>query len=134
MWHAQHTLETTTQPESIWRCWTNVQGWPEWDESLASATLQGPMAPGAAGMINYRSGKRLAFRMVECVEGRRISFLGRVLGTNLTFVYSLEPSSMGTKLTHSVEARGPFSWFLGRSLREGLPVAARKLAHLAEKV
>lgn len=138
MWHAQHTLETTTAPDSIWRCWTNVPGWPDWDDGLEWATMQGPMAVGSSGVIKCRSGERLPFRVVEFVEGRRFTYLGRtLLGTNISFVHSLEPTPLGTKLTHRVEARGPLAWLLrltlGRRIRESLPRAARKLAHLAER-
>ena len=138
MWHAQHTLETTTSPESIWRRWADVPGWPDWDEGLEWATLQGPLAAGTAGVIKRRGGERVSFRIVEFVEGRSFTCLGRKLGTDLAFVHRLEPSPLGTKLTHRVEARGPLAWLLGltfgRRIRESLPRAARKLAHLAERV
>ena len=137
MWHAQHTLETTTRPESIWRCWTNVQGWPEWDESLQSAALQGPVQIGTPGLLTWRRGGRIVFRVTEFVEGRRLACSGRVLGTELLFRYSLEPSELGTRLTHSVEARGLLApilaMTLGHRLKENLPLAARKLARLAER-
>ena len=137
MWHAQHTLETTTRPESIWRCWMDVQGWPDWDEGLEWATLQGPPGVGVAGVIKRRGGERLSFRVVEFVEGRSFTCSGRTLGTSLLFMHRLEPTDLGTRLTHRVEARGPLAWLLGltlgRRLRDSLPRAARKLAHLAEK-
>jgi len=137
MWHAQHTLETTTTPESIWRCWTNVQGWPDWDDGLEWASLQGPMAMGTLGVMKCRGGERLSFCVVEYIEGRSFTCLGRRLGADLRFVHRLEPSELGTRLTHRVEARGPLAWLLGltlgRRIRESLPRAARKLAHLAEK-
>ena len=137
MWHAQHTLETTTRPESIWRCWTNVQGWPEWDESLASAALQGPCRVGTAGLLTWRRGGRIAFRVAELVEGQSLACSGRFFGTELLFRYSLEPSELGTRLTHSVEARGILApilgMTLGQRLEENLPLAARKLARLAER-
>lgn len=137
MWHAQHTLETTTRPESIWRRWMDVASWPDWDEGLEWATIQSPMAVGKAGVVKRRGGERLAFRVVEFVEGRSFTCVGRTMGTALTFVHRLEPSALGTKLTHRVEARGPLAWLLGltmgRRIRENLPRAARKLAHLAEK-
>ena len=137
MWHTQHTLETTTTPESIWHCWTNISGWPEWDDGLEWVTLQGPLAMGSSGVMKRRSGEQLAFRVIEFIEGRSFTCLGRTLWTNLMFIYRLEPCSMGTKLTHRVEAKGPFAWFLrltlGSRIRESLPKAARKLAHLAER-
>ncbi len=137
MWHAQHTIETTTQPESIWRRWADVPGWPEWDEGLEWATLQGPLAVGSSGVLKCRGGERLPFRVVELVEGRSFTCAGRtLLGTNLSFVHRLEPTDLGTRLTHRVEARGPLAWLvgltLGRRLRESLPRAARKLARVAE--
>ncbi len=137
MWHVQHTLETTTSPESIWRCWMDVAGWPGWDEGLEWATIQGPVTVGSSGAIKWCGGERVPFRVVELVEGRSFTCLVRTLGSNLIFVHSLEPSSLGTKLTHRVESRGIMAWYLGltlgRRLRESVPIAARKLAHMAEK-
>ncbi len=137
MWHAQHTLETTTAPEFIWRCWMNVQGWPDWDDGLEWATLQGSLGAGSLGAMKYRGGKRVAFCVIEFTEGSSFTCLGRSMGTDVRFVHRMEPCSLGTKLTHRVEAQGPMAWLLGlilgRRIRESLPIAARKLAHLAEK-
>ena len=34
-------------PDAVWKVWTDVAGWPEWDVSKEIAQLDGPFGPGA---------------------------------------------------------------------------------------
>jgi len=49
MWHAEHTLDTTAQPERVWELMQLVADWPQWDTGLTWAELPGTFAPGAQG-------------------------------------------------------------------------------------
>ncbi len=31
MWSTEHSIETTAAPETIWRLWADVAGWPAWN-------------------------------------------------------------------------------------------------------
>jgi hypothetical protein len=36
-------------PDAVWKVWTDVAGWPEWDVSKEIAQLDGPFEPGTRG-------------------------------------------------------------------------------------
>ena len=35
-------------PDAVWKAWTDVARWPEWDVSKEIAQLDGPFEPGDA--------------------------------------------------------------------------------------
>jgi uncharacterized protein YndB with AHSA1/START domain len=47
MWTTEHSLETTASPESIWRLWSDVATWPEWNADIERIEISGPFAPGS---------------------------------------------------------------------------------------
>ena len=46
MWETDHRLETTVAPEAIWRAWTDVARWPEWNTDIDRVELAAPFAAG----------------------------------------------------------------------------------------
>lgn len=137
MWHAEHTLETTTEPEAIWRRWTDVDGWPDWDEGLEWAKLLGPLKAGSSGSLKRKGGIRQRFMVEEVLEGRGFTCIGKRLLSCMRLVHRVEPSELGSRVTHRVEVKGPLAWWLrltmAHRIRQTLAPALRKLARLAAK-
>lgn len=134
---ARHTLETTATPEQIWVLWVDVPGYGRWDDSIEWARLASGFQVGATGELQPREGRRTAFTIVALEEGRSFSCLASLPFAQLRFTHSMEPTEMGTRLTHGIELSGALAWVWGRVLgpvcRSNLPIAMRKLARLAEQ-
>jgi hypothetical protein len=134
---AQHTLETTALPENIWALWADVPGYKEWDEGVEWAALNGEFKVGANGQLKPRQGRLASFTIIELVVGRSFSILAPLPFARLLMRHSMEPTDMGTRLTHRIEVEGPLAWIWGRlmapAFRASLPPAVRKLARLAER-
>ena len=135
MWHAEHTLETTTEPEAIWRRWSDVDAWPDWDEDLEWSRLLGPLAVGSSGRLKRKGDLPHRFTVVEVQEGRGFTCLGQKLLTRLRLVHNVEPSQLGSRVTHRIEIQGPMAWWLrltlARRVRQTLAPSVRKLARIA---
>src|SRR5438034_11507485 len=50
------SLETAASPATVWRVWSDVNHWPEWNPDMNESRLDGPLKLGATGMINTKSG------------------------------------------------------------------------------
>jgi hypothetical protein len=46
MWVAEHSVEMSATPEAIWRQWSDVARWPEWNGDIERIELEGPFAAG----------------------------------------------------------------------------------------
>lgn len=138
MWHTEHTLETTTEPEAIWLRWKDVDGWPDWDEGLEWAQLLGPLKVGSSGSLKRKGSQRQRFMVEEVQEGRGFTCIRKRLLTCMRWVLRVEPSSLGSRVTHRIEVKGPMAWWLrltmARRIRQTLAPAVRKLARIAAKL
>ncbi len=135
MWHAEHTLETSAQPERIWEQMLQVADWPRWDTGLAGAALSGAFSPGTLGSVKFRDDRSRAFQLAAVTDLEGFTALTRLPLAQVRHIHHQESSTMGTRLTHRIEITGPLSWLygwsLGRRLRQGLAPGMRRLARLA---
>ena len=133
---AQHTLETTALPSNVWARWADPSSWPEWEEGVEWARLDGEFKVGGRGELKPKGASPAQFTITSLEEGRAFSDQTPLPFARLRFSHRLDATDMGTRFTHVIDVEGPFAWIwasiLGPKLRAGLPDAVRKLARLAE--
>jgi hypothetical protein len=124
------------EPDVVWKLWTDVARWPEWDVSKEIAQLDGPFEPGACGWAKQRGNLGGSFTITAVDAGRRWVTecpipLGKVI-----FDHSLEPAGEGrVRIVKSVEAQGGFGPLLRlfapkmrRDIAESLAALERRLS------
>src|SRR5947208_118843 len=62
--------DTSAAPDKVWRVWSDVNHWPEWNPDMKESRLDGPLKLGATGMINTRSGGKHDVVVTHFEEGR----------------------------------------------------------------
>src|SRR5262245_44764455 len=68
MWATEHSIETTAAPEAIWRLWSDVPRWPEWNADLERCELSGPFAAGSMITMTPRGEEEpIELRIAEAV-------------------------------------------------------------------
>jgi hypothetical protein len=111
--------------DAVWKLWTDVSRWPEWDVSKEIARLDGPFEPGATGWAKQRGNLGGSFTIMSVDVGRRWVTecpvpLGKVL-----FDHVLEPLGDGrVKVIKRVEVHGG----CGPLLRLLVPRMRREIA------
>jgi hypothetical protein len=68
MWTAEHSIETVASAETIWRLWSNVGGWPEWNADIERIEISGPFAPGSTISMTPIGQEPVELRIAEAVE------------------------------------------------------------------
>ncbi|HEY9244248.1 MAG TPA: SRPBCC family protein [Streptosporangiaceae bacterium] len=95
------------EPATVWRIWTDVARWPEWDASKEIAQMDGEFQAGTSGWVKKHNALGGTFTITEVEPGRRwISEsplpLGRVI-----FGHIVEPVAGGrVRVAKSVEVEG----------------------------
>ena len=108
-------------PDAVWKVWTDVACWPEWDISKEIAQLDGPFEPGARGWARQRGNLGGPFTITAVDPGRRwVSECPVPLGT-VTFEHLLEPAAAGcvrvVKRADVQGGSGPLLRLLGPKMR-----------------
>ena len=94
-------------PDAVWKAWTDVARWPEWDVSKEIAQLDGPFEPGARGWARQRGNLGGSFTITAVDPGRRwVTECPMPLG-KVIFDHLLEPVAGGhVRVVKRVEVEG----------------------------
>lgn len=92
-------------PAEVWRALTDVARWPEWNEFIDSATLDGPLAVGSTiawtvGDMDIRS------RLTRVEPGRGLDWEGTDGVTRGLHSWRLVPEGEGTRLLNAESISG----------------------------
>jgi Polyketide cyclase / dehydrase and lipid transport len=101
------------EPAAVWKVWTDVERWPEWDVSKEIARLDGPFQPGACGWAKQRGNLGGSFTITAVDDGRRWVSECPVPMGKVVFDHVLEPVDGGrVRVVKKVEVQGGFSSLL----------------------
>jgi polyketide cyclase/dehydrase/lipid transport protein len=106
--------ETSAAPSVVWRVWSDVNHWPDWNPDMKESRLDGPLKLGATGMIDTRSGGRHDVVVTHYEEGRSFELESTALpGTKMAIRASIAPSGAGSRITQGFEPRGLLAPIVG---------------------
>ena len=93
-------------PDAVWKAWTDVARWPEWDVSKEIAQLDGPFEPGTRGWARQRGHLGGSFTITAVDAGRSwVSECPMPLGK--VILHRLEPVAGGyVRVVKRVEVEG----------------------------
>lgn len=135
--YAQAQVEVAAPPERIWRLLTDIGAWPDWNELVDRATLEGPLGPGT--VFRWKSkGLAVTSTLREVAPERRLAWTGRAFGTRALHCWELEATPRGTLLRTAESFHG---WLpklapktMQRTLDAALPAWLQALKTAAERV
>ncbi len=108
------SLETTAPPATVWRVWSDVNRWPEWNPDMKESRLDGPLKLGATGMINTKSGGKHDVVVTHFQDGRSFELESTALpGTKMAIRATVAPSGAGTRISQGFEPRGLLAPLVG---------------------
>jgi hypothetical protein len=136
MWHVEDGVETTAAPETVWRTWTEVHGWPRWVTDFEWSRLTGAFA---AGSTIENKAKGLPVATVRIAAADPPSYFrteSRFLGMHLVFDHWVDATPTTTRIRTRMNFGGPLAPLLrllrGRAIADSTRVSLRRLAALAE--
>src|SRR5256885_8677636 len=108
------SLETTAPPATVWRVWSDINRWPEWNPDMKESRLDGPLKLGATGMINTKSGGKHDVVVTHFQDGRSFELESTALpGTKMAIRATIAPSGAGTRISQGFEPRGLLAPLVG---------------------
>jgi len=129
------------EPAEVWKVWTDVERWPEWDVSKEIARLDGPFQPGVCGWAKQRGNLGGPFTITAVDDGRRwVTECPIPLG-KVVFDHLLEPAAEGhVRVVKRVEVYGGFGSLLRliapkmrRDITQSLAALERQLSALGTR-
>ena len=134
---AESSIVTSAREEDIWRVWSDVSNWSQWDPDVRRCEMHGAFQRGAEAVLTPASGPSVNVEIIECIANQVfVSRSALPCSTFLVFEHRMNRTSEGLVVTHRVELTDGcmgfiFNFFLGDSIRAGLPVALNNLSQKA---
>jgi uncharacterized protein YndB with AHSA1/START domain len=135
MWVTEHSVETTAAPEAIWREWSDVSRWPEWNGDIERIELDGPFAVGTRITMTPVGDEPVELRIAEAVEPELFvdeANLGEIVVRTIHRVEELDQGRR--RVTYRMEITGSAADTLGPQI--GLAISGdfpQVLAALVER-
>jgi len=111
------SVESTASADKVWRIWSDMSTWGEWNPNVSTMDWQGGFASGTTGVMNTKAGQHHQMELVDVQPGRGFALLTSVVpGTRFRFSCRIEPAGANTKVSQTVEVGGPLGPLLGGML------------------
>src|SRR3989440_3873301 len=108
------SLETAASPAEVWRVWSDIDHWPEWNPDMKESRLDGPLKLGATGMIHTRSGGKHDVVVTHYLDGRSFELESTAMpGTKMAIRATITPLNDGSRITQGFEPRGLLAPIVG---------------------
>ena len=137
MWESEHSTETNAAPEDVWRLWSDMAAWPQWNEGIEKMEIDGPFAVGTTFTMTPPGDAPIRMCLTEITPGEL--FTDEMDGGEFTVrtVHRLEPVAGGrTLIIYRTEISGPAAGQVGPQLGPAItadfPEVLAALARLAE--
>jgi uncharacterized protein YndB with AHSA1/START domain len=137
MWEYEHSAETTAAPDVVWRLWSDIAAWPQWNDGIEKITVDGPFAVGTSFTMTPPGDEPVRMRLAEIVPGELFTDEMDAGDFIVRTVHRLERAAGGrTRISYRTEITGPAAGQVGPELGPAItadfPEVLASLAQLAE--
>ena len=125
VFEAAHSERVEAEPAAVWALWADPERWPEWNEQLERAEIDGELRVGSEARVKFRRGGTVRFEVVQLEPERLLIDEAGFPGARLGHEHRLVPGKRSVEVTHRLYVTGPLSGFwalmLGRKrMRESV--------------
>lgn len=118
-------------PAAVWRLWSDVASWPQWDPPVEAVDLAGPFAAGAAGTLTLAGGIAAPVVLTVVEPGARYVDELRLGELVITIDHRVVEHPDGALVAVATTIEGPGADDVGPMVTADAPRALEALAAMA---
>ena len=117
MWEYEYSVETTAAPEALWRHWSDMASWPQWNDGIETIDVEGPFEAGTAFTMTPPGEEPIRMRLVEIKPGESFTDEMDAGDFAVRTEHRLEPAPGGrTRIVYRTEITGEAAGHIGPQL------------------
>jgi uncharacterized protein YndB with AHSA1/START domain len=117
MWEYEHSVDTSADRDALWRLWSDMASWPDWNAGIESIRIDGPFAAGTTFTMTPPDGDPIAMRLTSITPGHEFTDDMDAGDFAVRTVHRLEPLAGGrTRVVYRTVISGPAADHVGPEL------------------
>ncbi len=84
----QAKVSIASDPQTVWKILTDINRWPNWNKTVQSAALEGPLAPGS--VFRWKSGSKIVSKINRVEPNQLIAWTGKTMGITAFHVFRIQ--------------------------------------------
>jgi hypothetical protein len=136
VWEASHSLRSSAEPADVWALWADPARWPNWNEQIERAELDGPLEVGTTARIKLKRGGTIRYEILALEPERLLLDETRLPGARMAHERRITPVDGAIEISNRIYVRGPlaglYRLLMGRRTRESVPRFVERERDLAE--
>jgi hypothetical protein len=133
----QRSLQTRAAPDKVWRIWSDVTTWPQWNPDVTAISLEGAFQNGTVGSMTTRAGGTHPIRLAGVEANRGFTLVTSPAPlSRFHFRCEIAPAAGGSRISQGVSMSGPLgglmSAMMGERVAEGFSAILEGLKKRAE--
>jgi uncharacterized protein YndB with AHSA1/START domain len=136
MWECEHGIETTAAPDAVWRHWSDLAAWPQWNDGIEKIEIDGPFTVGTTFTMTPPGDEPIQMRLTAIVPGEQFTDEMDAGDFVVRTTHRMEPAAGRTRIIYRTEITGPAASQVGPQLGPAItadfPEVLAALAKLAE--
>jgi hypothetical protein len=138
MWEYEHAVETTAAPSAIWRLWSDVENWGDWNADLEAVELEGEFAPGGVVTMTPSGQDPVLLQLAEVQPDHGFVDVADLGDIVVRTSHRIEPLGNGrSRVVYRMRISGPaadeVAPHLGPAITADFPETIAALTALAEQ-
>jgi polyketide cyclase/dehydrase/lipid transport protein len=127
MWTGSYSQRVSgLSAEKIWRVWTDVNRWNEWQDDLEFARLQGEFRNGATFQLRPKGGPNVKVELVNVEPNINYTDLTRFPLAKMTGSHDLIQRGNELEVRTTMTVTGPLAFLWSRIVAKGIVAALPK--------
>jgi hypothetical protein len=116
-WAREESIETTATPQAIWRLWSDVAAWGEWNGDIEAVSIDGPFAPGSVISMTPIGQEEVRLRLADVRDDEHFADEAEIEGVVIRTLHRIERvDQQRIRVIYRTEISGPAAAELGPAL------------------
>jgi uncharacterized protein YndB with AHSA1/START domain len=117
VWEYEYSVETTAAPQALWRHWSDMAAWPQWNDGIETIDVEGPFEVGTPFTVTPPGDEPIRMRLVGIKPGESFTDEMDAGDFAVRTEHRLEPAAGGlTRIVYRTEITGEAAGHIGPQL------------------
>ena len=111
MWRKSYSkVYSGVTKEDIWNVWIDVRAWPDWDNGLEEAYIEGPFSGGTIIMLKPKRIHKIQIEITEVSYLDSFTVCFHFWGARLWWLHTMQETDKGLILMSTLTVKGWLSY------------------------